>query len=69
MHSAVVPLKFAAYQAWRAIRTEAARKGLHLTPHVMLRLLQTYVLPSVMNCCQSWGPDLLDRRDLLSNDL
>jgi hypothetical protein len=36
MHSAVVPLKFAAYQAWRAIRTEAARKGLHHMPHVML---------------------------------
>jgi hypothetical protein len=32
-------------------------------------LLQTYVLPSAMNCCQSWGPDLLNRRDLLPNDL
>jgi hypothetical protein len=49
MHSAVVPLKFAAYQAWRAIRTEAARKGLHHMPHAMLRLLQTYVSPSKMN--------------------
>jgi hypothetical protein len=27
VHSAVVPLKFAAYQAGRVIRTQAARKG------------------------------------------
>jgi hypothetical protein len=48
---------------------EQGHKGLHHMPHAMLRLLQTYVLPSVMNCCQSWGPDLLNRRDFLSNNL
>jgi hypothetical protein len=69
MRLAVIPLKFAAYQAWRLIKTEATKKGLHHMPHVMLRLLQTYVLPSLMNCCQSWGPELLRRRELLSNDL
>jgi hypothetical protein len=50
-------------KAWRVVVWDAKSRGIAGMPHVMLRLLQTYVLPRALFGCQLWGPDLVARGD------
>ncbi len=50
-------------KAWRVVVWDAKRRGIAGMPHVMLRLLQTYVLPRALFGSQLWGPDLVAKGD------
>jgi hypothetical protein len=61
MTAAAKRMKPAVYHAWREIWQEAVKKGVAHMPHVVLNLIQTYVLPSAMINCQVWGPNVLGK--------
>jgi hypothetical protein len=69
MTAAAKHMKPAVYHAWRKNWQEAVKKGVAHMPHVILKLIQTCVLPSAMNNCQVWGASVLGKNVLLSNDL
>jgi hypothetical protein len=50
-------------KVWRVAVWDAKRRGVAGMPNVMLRLLQTYVLPRALFGCQLWGPDLVAMGD------
>jgi hypothetical protein len=69
MTAAAKRMQPAVFHAWREIWQEAVRKGVAHMPHAVPKVSQTYVLPSDMNNCLVWGPDVQGKNVLLSNDL
>ena len=50
-------------KAWRIVVWDAKARGVATMPHVMLCLVQTYVLPRALFGCQLWGPDMVAKGD------
>jgi hypothetical protein len=50
-------------KSWRIVVWGAKARGVATMPHVVLCLVQTYVLPRALFGCQLWGPDMVAKGD------